>query len=159
MNKNLVEAFDKIEKARKNNSNIFEEAKKISEYVAPEPVKEAVEAVKSVDINEDEDIHPDHIARAIETINTRIGGNHKNIEDMPDDLKTAAMNLARNYQKYNTEEVKFSSEEIEHIKSILEAMPIAPTSTDSSPSPTPKNKAEGGRGKGSLSEKLNPLGK
>lgn len=46
----------------------------------------------------------------------------------------------------------FSPAELEHIKSIVEAMPVAPTSSDSSPNPTPKNKAEGSRSKGSLAD-------
>lgn len=59
----------------------------------------------------------------------------------------------------NEEAVEFSEEEIAHIKSILEAMPVAPTAEGHAPNPTPKNKAEGGKGRGSLSEKMDPVGK
>lgn len=50
------------------------------------------------------------------------------------------------------ESVQFSEAELAHFKSILEAMPVAPTAEGHGPNPTPKNKAEGGKGRGSLSE-------
>lgn len=56
------------------------------------------------------------------------------------------------------ESVQFSEAELAHFKSILEAMPVAPTAEGHSPNPTPKNKAEGGKGRGSLSEKMDPVG-
>lgn len=56
------------------------------------------------------------------------------------------------------ESVEFSEAELAHFKSILEAMPVAPTAEGHGPNPTPKNKAEGGKGRGSLSEKMDPVG-
>lgn len=37
-------------------------------------------------------------------------------------------------------------------------MPVAPTPADHAPNPTPTKKAEGGKGRGSLSEKMDPVG-
>jgi hypothetical protein len=50
------------------------------------------------------------------------------------------------------EEVEFSEEEIDFINSVMEAMPVAPTSENDSPNPTPKKKAEGSRAKGSMAD-------
>ena len=50
------------------------------------------------------------------------------------------------------EEVGFSEEEIDFINSVMEAMPVAPTSENDSPNPTPKKKAEGSRAKGSMAD-------
>lgn len=50
------------------------------------------------------------------------------------------------------EEVEFSEEEINFIQSVMEAMPVAPTSEADSPNPTPKKKAEGSRAKGSMAD-------
>jgi hypothetical protein len=50
------------------------------------------------------------------------------------------------------EEVEFSEEEINFINSVMEAMPVAPTSENDSPNPTPKKKAEGSRAKGSMAD-------
>ena len=50
------------------------------------------------------------------------------------------------------EEVEFSEEEMNFINSVMEAMPVAPTSETDSPNPTPKKKAEGSRAKGSMAD-------
>jgi LysM repeat protein len=51
-----------------------------------------------------------------------------------------------------SESVEFSAEELAHIKSVMEAMPVAPTDPGDSPNPTTKKKAEGSRSKGSLAD-------
>lgn len=56
------------------------------------------------------------------------------------------------------ESVEFSEEELAHFNSVMEAMPVAPTPADHAPNPTPTKKAEGGKGRGSLSEKMDPVG-
>jgi peptidoglycan hydrolase-like protein with peptidoglycan-binding domain len=62
------------------------------------------------------------------------------------------MAFERSMANYRTESVQFSEAELAHFRSILEAMPVAPTAEGHGPNPTPKNKAEGGKGRGSLSE-------
>lgn len=62
------------------------------------------------------------------------------------------MAFERSLRNQRNESIQFSEAELTHFKSILEAMPVAPTAEGHGPNPTPKNKAEGGKGRGSLSE-------
>jgi hypothetical protein len=76
---------------------------------------------------------------------------------MGDQTRTAlrqmiAANNRDRIQSPNMMADSFSPAELEHINSILEAMPVAPTDSGDSPNPTPRKKAEGSRSKGSLAD-------
>lgn len=85
--------------------------------------------------------------------------NDLQVDGIIGDQTRMALERSIRMRNQRNESVEFSEAELAHFKSILEAMPVAPTAEGHGPNPTPKNKAEGGKGRGSLSEKMDPVGK
>jgi hypothetical protein len=160
----FIKGFFDIEEARAKKTNIFDESKKLTAAQKKHLDKNDNDKIDAEDFKMlrkeetiEEAVKQEHLNKAMDIINKRITKpgeppKHPSYEEAPEDIKASAMNLAKNLAKTKMEEVEFSEEEINFINSVMEAMPVAPTSENDSPNPTPKKKAEGSRAKGSMAD-------
>jgi hypothetical protein len=157
----FIKGFFDIEEARAKNTNIFDESKKLTAAQKKNLDKNDNDKIDAEDfkmlrkeeaIEEAKKPKPGHnamvMARNVSKVLKAAKPDFLDIDkdgDKEEPMKKAAADMKK-------EEVEFSEEEMNFINSVMEAMPVAPTSEADSPNPTPKKKAEGSRAKGSMAD-------